>query len=146
VNYSDVASHAYQQALFLASAFDAELTVLYLLEHDSADHAMELKRLRRWVGDVPLTIRATLLVERGDGAAQVNEYALLHGIDLIVVGVQHNRRDTVTVIGSTAAKLTRHAPCPVLTVPADLLAIEKPKAVARRANEQVSEETVAAFY
>ena len=144
VNYSAVASRAYQHALLLASAFDAELTVLFLQEHDWADDTMELKRLRQWVGDVPLTVRATLLVERGEAAEQVNEYALAHGIDLIVMGVQHKRRDTITVIGSTTAKLTRHAPCPVLTVPADLLAIEEPmREHATRANERVSAESTA---
>jgi len=138
VNYSAVASRAYHHALFLASAFDAELTVLYLQEDDRADDAMELKRLRHWVGDVPLTVRATLLVERGEAATQVNDYALSHGIDLIVMGVQHKRRDTITVIGSTTAKLTRHVPCPVLTVPAGFLAIEEPlRTNDRPANERV---------
>jgi hypothetical protein len=49
------------------------------------------------------------------------------GTDLIVMGAQHKRRDTVTVIGTTTATLTRHAPCPVLTVPGDLLVIEEPE-------------------
>jgi nucleotide-binding universal stress UspA family protein len=119
VNYGAVAARAYQHALFLASAFDAELTVLYLEEEGVVDHAAEMKRLREWVGDVPLTMRASLLVDHGEAAVQVNDYALRHGIDLIVMGVQHKRRDTVTVIGTTTATLTRHAPCPVLTVPGD---------------------------
>ncbi|MFA6954923.1 MAG: universal stress protein [Thermoanaerobaculia bacterium] len=143
VNYSAVASRAYDHALFLASAFDAELTVLYLQEYDWADDATELKRLRQWVGDVPLTVRATLLVDRGEAATQVNEYALAHEIDLIVIGVQHKRRDTVTVIGSTTAKLTRHAPCPVLTIPADLLPIEEPtRELDPRGDEHATREPV----
>jgi nucleotide-binding universal stress UspA family protein len=126
VNFSTVASKAYQHALFLASAFDAELTVLYLEEQGVEDHSAEMKRLREWVGDVPLTVKATLLVDRGQAAVQVNDYALRHDVDLIVMGVQHKRRDTVTVIGTTTARLTRHAPCPVLTVPGDLLEIAEP--------------------
>jgi nucleotide-binding universal stress UspA family protein len=125
VNYSAVASRAYQHALFLASAFDAELTVLYLEEEGVVDHSAEMKRLREWVGDVPLTVRASLLVDHGEAAVQVNDYALRHRIDLIVMGVQNKRRDTMTVIGTTTATLTRHAPCPVLTVPGDLLVIEE---------------------
>jgi len=126
VNYSTVASKAYRHALLLASAFNAELTVLYLEETDGYDDSAEMKRLREWVGDVPLTVRATLLVDRGQAAVQVNDYALRHGVDLIVMGVQHKRRDTITVIGTTTARLTRQAPCPVLTVPADSLVIEEP--------------------
>jgi nucleotide-binding universal stress UspA family protein len=125
VNYSAVASRAYRHALFLASAFDAELTVLYLEERGVVDHSAEMNRLREWVGDVPLTVRASLLVDHGEAAVQVNDYALQHGTDLIVIGVQHKRRDTITVIGTTTATLTRHAPCPVLTVPGDLLVIEE---------------------
>jgi nucleotide-binding universal stress UspA family protein len=127
VNYSAVASRAYQHALFLASAFDAELTILYLEEEGVVDHSAEMHRLREWVGDVPLTMRASLLVDHGEAAAQVNDYARRHGTDLIVMGVQHKRRDTVTVIGTTTATLTRHAPCPVLTVPGDVLVIEEPE-------------------
>src|ERR1051325_10245410 len=125
VNYSAVAARAYQHALFLASAFDAELTVLYLEERGVFDHSAEMKRLREWVGDVPLTVRASLLVEQGEAGAQVNDYALRHETDLIVMGVQHKRHDTITVIGTTTATLTRHAPCPVMTVPGDLLVIEE---------------------
>jgi nucleotide-binding universal stress UspA family protein len=139
VNYSPVASRAYQHALFLASAFDAELTVLYL-EEQGVDHSGEMKRLREWVGDVPLTMRASLLVDHGEAAVQVNNYALWHRTDLIVMGVQHKRRDTVTVIGTTTATLTRHAPCPVLTVPGDLLVIEEPA----RAYESRTHESPAA--
>jgi nucleotide-binding universal stress UspA family protein len=84
-----------------------------------------MKRLREWVGNVPLTMRASLPVDHGEAAAQVNDYALRHGTDLIVMGVRHKRRDTVTVIGTTTATLTRHAPCPVLTVPGDLLVIDE---------------------
>jgi nucleotide-binding universal stress UspA family protein len=127
VNYSAVAARAFQHALFLASAFDAELTVLYLEEAGVVDQSAEMKRLREWVGDVPLTMRASLLVDHGQAAVQVNDYALRHGTDLIVMGVQHKRRDTVTVISTTTAALTRHAPCPVLTVPADSLLIEEPE-------------------
>jgi nucleotide-binding universal stress UspA family protein len=125
VNYSEVASRAFQHALLLASAFEAELTVLYLEEEGEVDHSAEMHRLREWVSDVPLTMRATLLVDHGEAAAQVNDYALRHEIDLIVMGVQHKRRDTITVIGTTTATLTRHAPCPVLTIPGDLLVIEE---------------------
>ena len=125
VNYSAVAARAYQHALFLASAFDAELTVLYLEERGVIDQSAEIKRLREWVGDVPLTVRASLLVDHGEAAAQVNDYALRHETDLIVMGVQHKRRDTITVIGTTTATLTRHAPCPVMTVPGNLLVIEE---------------------
>jgi hypothetical protein len=35
---------------------------------------------------------------------------------LIVLGAQHKRFYDTTVIGTTTVRVTRHAPCPVLTV------------------------------
>ena len=37
-------------------------------------------------------------------------------VDLIVLGFQHKRFSDTTVIGTTTVRVTRHAPCPVLTV------------------------------
>jgi nucleotide-binding universal stress UspA family protein len=35
---------------------------------------------------------------------------------MIVLGAQHRRFFDSTVIGTTTVRVTRHAPCPVLTV------------------------------
>jgi nucleotide-binding universal stress UspA family protein len=78
----------------------------------------ELERLRDWVGDVSLPVRARVLVHRGEAAAQVMEYAGKHDVDLIVLGAERKGRGSKSVLGSTTHRLTRHAPCPVLTVPA----------------------------
>jgi nucleotide-binding universal stress UspA family protein len=118
VNYTAVAGKAFRQAMLLASAFEAELIVLYLIENDSDDAAAELHRLRDWIGGVPMSIRATLLVQRGKAAVQVNQYAAQHDVDLIVVGAQRKRIGNRSVLSSTTNELTRHSSCPVLTVPA----------------------------
>ena len=116
VNYSGLAAKALRYATLLASAFDAELIVLNLLEDDHTnDLDRELDRLRAWVGDVSIPARARVLVHRGEAASQVNEYARRNGVDLIVVGAQ--RKGSKGALGSTTHRLTRQAPCPVLTVP-----------------------------
>jgi nucleotide-binding universal stress UspA family protein len=38
--------------------------------------------------------------------------------DLLVMGVRHRLFFDSTVLGSTTARVVRHAPCPVLTVKA----------------------------
>lgn len=115
INFSDAAAKAFQHALLFASAFDAELIALYFQEDGAADDDLEaeVERLRLWLGDVPLSVRLTCLAHRGDPTTQVNEYARTHGVDLVIVGAQR-RRGGVT-------GLMRHAPCPVLTVPADAI-------------------------
>jgi nucleotide-binding universal stress UspA family protein len=118
VNYTSLAAKALRHALLLASAFEAELTVLHLIESDSGDIEAELDRLREWIGDVPMSTHASLLVHRGDPATQVNEYARQNEVDLLVLGAQRKKRGTRSVLGSTTDRVTRHAPCAVLTVPA----------------------------
>lgn len=130
VNYSDAAAKAFRHALLFASAFDAELIALYFQEDGSTEDDLEaeVERLRDWLGDVPLSIHLTCLAHRGDPATQVNEYARTRDIDLVVVGAQRRHGGVTTTIGSTTDGLTRHAPCPVLTVPAGAIRIaERPR-------------------
>ena len=47
---------------------------------------------------------------------QIIDYAASTGADLIVLGAQHKPFSDSTVIGTTTVNVTRHAPCPVLTV------------------------------
>jgi nucleotide-binding universal stress UspA family protein len=118
VNYTAVAGKAFLRAVQFASAFDARLIVLHLLEkHDADDDKADLERLRVWVGDLAPAVSAEVLVRRGQAARQVNRYAREHDVDLIVLGARPKRRGKRSVFGSTTNEVTRHAPCPVLTVP-----------------------------
>ena len=120
VNYSAAAAAAFQQALFFASAFDAELIALYFDEVNASNEEIEseLKRMRTWIGEVPLSVRLSCIARLGEAGSQTSEFAQAHGIDLIVLGAHQTRRGPATTIGSTTDALTRRAMCPVLTVPA----------------------------
>jgi nucleotide-binding universal stress UspA family protein len=119
VNYNSVSAKALRHATLLASAFEAELVVLHLIESaDGEDMVRELERLREWVGAVSMSVRARVLVHRGQAAGQVIDYAQRHDVDLIVLGAERKGRESKSVLGSTTHRVTRHAPCPVLTVPA----------------------------
>ncbi len=119
VNYSTAARRAFDQALYFASAFDAELVALYFEEGEATNEAIEseLERMRAWIGEVPLSVRLTCIAQRGEPGSQVSAFAKSHGIDLIVIGAQQTGDGTTTTIGSTTEALTRRAECPVLTVP-----------------------------
>jgi len=120
VNYTPVARKALQHAVALAQCFDAELTVVHVLE-DEAQKASDreaLARLCEWVPEeVRRHCRVKELIRRGDAAEQIIETARALGNDLIVLGAQHKRFFDATVIGTTTVRVTRHAPCPVLVVP-----------------------------
>ena len=118
VNFSGVAGTALTHARTIAEKFGAELTVLHLTDSANAsDFDAELERLKLWVGPgEPPDLRIRLHVQRGDAGAQILHYARRNSTDLIVHGAQHRRFRDTTAFGSTTESISRHAPCPVLTV------------------------------
>jgi nucleotide-binding universal stress UspA family protein len=119
INYTEVALKALEHAVPIAKCFGAELLVLHVTESQSTDVAEkdEHGRLCAWVPD-DIRSRCSLkeIVRRGDAAEQIIEVASSEGCDIIVLGSQHKRFHDTTVIGTTTLRVTRHAPCPVLTV------------------------------
>jgi nucleotide-binding universal stress UspA family protein len=106
VNYTEVAMNALESAVAVAECFKAELM---------NEHASE--QLCDWLSeDARRRCNLQELIRRGDAAEQIIEVARSLGSDLIVLGAQHKRFFDSTVIGTTTVRVTRHAPCPVLTV------------------------------
>ncbi len=119
VNYTEVALKALEYAIEMSKCFKAELLVLHVIESRSTDvkDKDEHNRLCAWVPD-SIRSRCNLkeIVRRGDAAEQIIEAATSAGCDMIVLGAQHKRFHDTTVLGTTTLRVTRHAPCPVLTV------------------------------
>jgi nucleotide-binding universal stress UspA family protein len=119
VNYTEVALKALEHAVEMSECFEAELLVLHVIESQSTDikDEDEHHRLCAWI---PEGVRARCslkeIVRRGDAAEQIIEVASSTHCDMIVAGAQHKRFHDTTVLGTTTIRITRHAPCPVLTV------------------------------
>lgn len=117
VNFTDVATQAVEHAATFARAFDAELLVLHVVEPGSGEEEIGIEALRAWV---PSGVRDACwfreLVIQGHAAEQILDFAGKVSTDLIVMGAQHRRFADTTVIGTTSERITRYAPCPVLTV------------------------------
>lgn len=119
INYTEVALKALEHAVGISKCFGSELLVLHVIESQSTDinKKDEHGHLCAWV---PSEIRSRCslkeIVRRGDAAEKIIEMAQDQAIDLIVQGSQHKRFSDTTVIGTTTVRVTRHAPCPVLTV------------------------------
>jgi nucleotide-binding universal stress UspA family protein len=119
VNFTEVAGQALEAAVAVAERFAAELIVLRVVEPGS-DLASEQGAMDRLCAWIPNAVRARCnlkeIIRRGDAAEQIITAALSSRCDMIVLGAQHRRFFDATVIGTTTVQVTRHAPCPVLTV------------------------------
>jgi nucleotide-binding universal stress UspA family protein len=119
INYTEVALKALEHAVAISRCFGAELLVLHVIESRSSDVKEEVEhgRLCAWVpSDIRSRCSLKEIVRRGDAAEKIVEVAQDEASDLIVLGAQHKRFSDTTVIGATTVRVTRHAPCPVLTV------------------------------
>jgi nucleotide-binding universal stress UspA family protein len=113
-DYSPCADRAFAHAAFLAARTGAELRLL---------HAVAPGVPRADVPDEPHAYASPgggpMPVEErvGEAAEEVIvDYAAEHDVDLVVMGTHGRRGPAHFVRGSTAERVVRHAPCPVLTV------------------------------
>jgi nucleotide-binding universal stress UspA family protein len=118
VNYTELSRTALEYAVSLAACSGAIVRVVHVVEpgHPSEEQG-EKEKLVAWI---PRELRercaVTEQVLEGNAAEQVLAAAAASGSELIVIGGQHQRFSDTTVIGTTTVRVTRHAPCPVLTV------------------------------
>ena len=132
-DFSANAAHAYPYASELAKAFGAQLLVAYVsdlaaipvglgqfpvtwesLELDIKDFAeQQFKEVRKaFDKDLPLETRQL----EGTPFVELLQLAKEEAIDVIVVATHGHTGIQHLLLGSTAEKLVRKAPCPVLTV------------------------------
>ena len=131
-DFSEESKKAFVYAAALAEQFNASLSVLFVLEmapfmsgfetmplvlDTSAAMSSARRELSNWIqAQVPGTIPATPLVREGQGYAQIVEVARTEKIDLIVISTHGYTGLKHVLMGSTAERVVRHAPCPVLVV------------------------------
>lgn len=132
---SETAAEAQLYACELAEQFGAELHVLsvvqdvalmspdpnmpWVIPASSFDEVR--KNLEVSLSQIPAPewcVNRTVVREIRLGAPfiEIDKYASEHNIDLIVIGTHGRSGITHLLLGSTAEKIVRKAPCPVLTV------------------------------
>jgi len=118
VNFTGIARKALGYATMLAERFFAELRVLTVIESPGEiSEEKEKEKLCTWIpGSLHSRCRMQEAVRRGNAAEEILQATASDGCDLIVLGAQHKRFWDSTVLGTTTVNVTRHAPCPVLTV------------------------------
>lgn len=114
VNNTSAAREALSMAAHLARCFGGNVVALYVKE----GHAGQgIGDLCAWVPD-EIRSHCTIkeLTREGEAAEEIVSLAKETPCDLMVIGARHRRFFDSTVLGSTTARVVRHAPCPVLTV------------------------------
>ena len=130
-DFSECSQKALSYALSFARQFGAEILLLHVVEsvpavaHDALiqssmltvalheESERQLDRLQReCLADAPVSTLTT------DGLPwqRIVEVAREKNIDLIVAGTGGRNRLARVLMGSTAERIVRHAPCPVLVV------------------------------
>jgi nucleotide-binding universal stress UspA family protein len=124
VDFSAHSRRALDYALSAADAYDAELSVLHVLDKvsDSADVAQEtdaaMECLEKLLSPAaPRSPRIHLEVRLGKAYQEILKFASEMQSDLIVTGVRGRNSLDLAVFGSTTYRVIQLGPGPVLTVP-----------------------------
>lgn len=134
-DFSDHSCHALRYARTFADRWGAELhllsvvepavfpteaglTPMGLLNLDSELTTASERAMEELLGREELVGAANVITAVGHGRASsaIIEYATEHGIDLIVIATHGRTGLEHLLFGSTAERVVRESPCPVLTI------------------------------
>jgi universal stress protein A len=134
IDFSDHSKKALQYAIPFAEQFKTSIDLLYVVEPAiyPADFSFgqvgfpavedELRQrgaeeleglIKREIGT---RVNARSSVRTGKAAYEIEQYAREESIDLIIIATHGHSGVEHVLFGSTAEKVVRHAPCPVLVV------------------------------
>lgn len=132
VDFSECSRKATTYAASLARQFNAEVLLLHVIE--IAPHPPEMlilesetlnaklrtetnRLLSEWRQEIPERISTRVLLRNGTAPyREIVQAAHENNADLIVLGTHGRTGLAHLLIGSTAERVVRHAPCPVLVV------------------------------
>ncbi len=130
VDLSEASLNALHYALPFAKLFGAEITLLHVVTppvypqefgytgltevEQSTDAKRRLDRMAK--AQIPKGIKLVKLVSIGIASAEIVETAKTSQIDLIIATTHGYTGLKHVLLGSTAERVIRHAPCPVLVV------------------------------
>lgn len=123
MDFSKHAQRAWNHAFSIAKQYNAELTLLHVIEHPSGSTDLQsamakaTKQLRGAVS--PQARKSSLvkfLVQIGKPYQQIVEVALEAQTDLVIMGVRGSNSLNSALFGSTTYRVIQLGPCPVLVV------------------------------
>ncbi|WP_420578278.1 universal stress protein [Ekhidna sp.] len=135
VDYSDVSANAVRFALQIAEKNDAKVTLLnsvhfdYFTDYqftsfttaksmmDEVKEAMN-EKMNKFVKQFDTRLKINTLVNESSLLNSVKDLTKEEGYDLVVIGTHGASGFEEVLIGSNTERIVRHAPCPVISVPA----------------------------
>ncbi len=130
-DFSDGAACAQDYAVYLASHWGATLEVMHVIDAENrssaeaeslvavvqarAEAARQLERVRDDLARRGASIKVRLVL--GNAAEHIGLAAKDKGAELVVLGVQGQTNLLYGLMGSTAERVVKDGPCPVLAVP-----------------------------
>lgn len=133
-DFSDHSCHALRYARSFAERWNAELHLLNVIEPTVFPSEAGLTPMGMMNLDSELTqasegamsemlkrdelqgLHIVTAIAHGRASSAIIEYAATHAIDLIVIATHGRRGLEHLIFGSTAERVVRESPCPVLTV------------------------------
>jgi len=133
IDFSESSKQAVHYAVEFARSFKAELHLLNVIEPvmypaemfgqvgmvdvESVLEKSANEEMQAWKTSlIPKDMPAISATQHGRPFAEIVRYATEHEIDLIIIGTHGRSGFDHFLLGSTAEKVIRKAPCPVLTV------------------------------
>lgn len=134
IDFSGYSKNALKYAVPFAKQFDAEILLLYVVEPTiyPADFSFgqiglpgieeemrkrgteELAKLA--TDEISDVVKSRTRVETGKAFTEINRVAKEEEIDLIIIATHGHTGIEHAIFGSTAEKVVRKAPCPVLSI------------------------------
>jgi nucleotide-binding universal stress UspA family protein len=122
-DFSDDSSRALEYALSFAMQYDAELSLLHVLEDSGSERDLDRQKHEALVSlQKALPVEAaqwasvTPLVRAGKAYQKIIEYATEMQSDLIVMGMRGRSSVGIALFGSTTHRVVQLGPCPVLVI------------------------------
>jgi len=133
IDFSDYSKSALKYATEFAKQFESKILLIYVVEPMiyPADFSMgqvaipssdidftskaeeELKKL---ASEINSSLNVEVVIKTGKPFVEINDTAAEKDIDLIIIATHGHTGVEHLLFGSTAEKVVRKAPCPVLTI------------------------------
>lgn len=134
IDFSDYSKSALRYAVNFAKLFDAEIILVYVVEPViyPPDFSMgqiaiptvttefderakeELNKLAK--NEIPSQVKVSTVIKTGKPFIEIIDTAVETNVDLIIIATHGHSGVEQILFGSTAEKVVRKAPCPVLTL------------------------------
>jgi universal stress protein A len=133
IDFSDYSKNALKYATQFAKRFNAKLILIYVVEPiiypadfsmgqvaiPSTDidlHSRAEEELNNLASTIDSSLQVETLIKTGKPFVEINETAKEKDVDLVIIATHGHTGVEHLLFGSTAEKVVRKAPCPVLTL------------------------------